>query len=85
VRIPWQGAAGEPVVTTTGPAGWSLPNPAQPIADAASALSEAVAMLVRVVLAVLALAGLWLMRGLLGPLVRGAARAVRGLVGRLRR
>ena len=85
VRLPWQGAAGEPVVTTPEPAGWSLPNPAQPGEDAANAISVAVALAVRAVLVVAALAGLWLLRGLLGPLARGAGQLVQGLAGRMRR
>lgn len=86
VRMPWQGAGGEPDVTTVTPEpGWSLPNPAQPVEDAANAVSEAVTLVVRAVLVVVALAGLWLLRGLLVPLMRGAAQAVQGLVGRMRR
>lgn len=81
-RLPWQGAAGEPVVTAPEPAGWQLPNPAQPVEDAANAVSAAVALAVRAVLVVAALAGLWLLRGLLGPLVRGAADLVRQAVRR---
>jgi hypothetical protein len=42
-------------------------------------------MLVRLVLAALALGGLWLLRGLLGPLVRGAVSLVQDVAGRMRR
>ena len=86
---PWQQLPnGEPVVTQTDP-GWTWPNPFQPAQDAAqatqdaaNAVSDAVAMLVRLGLAALALAGLWLLRGLLGPLARGAADLVRQAVRR---
>ena len=80
-RPPWQ-ANGEPVVTQAEPQGWTLPNPAQPVEDAANAVTDAVAMLVRVVLVLAALAGLWLLRGLLGPLAKGAVGLVRGVVRR---
>lgn len=87
VRMPWQGAGGEPDVTTVTPepAGWALPNPAQSVEDAAGAVSEAVTLAVRAVLVVAALAGLWLLRRLLGPLARGAAQLAQGLAGRMRR
>ena len=89
VRMPWQALPnGEPVVTQTDP-GWTWPNPLQPAQDAAqatqeaaNAVTDAVAMLVRLVLAALALAGLYLLRGLLGPLARGAADLVRQAVRR---
>ncbi len=86
-RPPWASAPGEPVVTevTPEPSGWQLPNPAQPVQDAADAVSSAVAMLVRVLLAMAALAGLWLVRGIVGPLVRGAAQLIGAGLGRLRR
>jgi hypothetical protein len=87
---PWQALPnGEPVVTQTEPSGWTLPNPLQPAQDAAQATQDAadavtdtVAMLFRLVLVAGALFGLWLMRGLLGPLARGAADLVRGMVRR---
>lgn len=90
VRMPWQQLPnGEPVVTQTEPQGWTWPNPlqgaqdaAQATQDAASAVSDAVAMLVRLVLVLAALAGLWLLRGLLGPLVRGAVSLVQQAVRR---
>ena len=90
VRMPWQALPnGEPVVTQTEPQGWTLPNPLQPAQDAAqatqdaaNAVSDAVAMLVRLALVLAALAGLWLLRGLLGPLARGAADLVRQAVRR---
>lgn len=83
-RPPWASTPGEPVVTevTPEPAGWTLPNPAQPVQDAADAVSQAVAMLVRVLLALAALAGLWLMRGLLGPMARGAVDLAKRRMGR---
>ena len=89
VRMPWHALPnGEPVVTQTDP-GWTWPNPlqgaqdaAQATQDAANAVSNAAAMLVRLGLAALALAGLWLMRGLLGPLAKGAVGLVRGVVRR---
>ena len=80
-RLPWQ-PNGEPVVTRTEPQGWTLPNPFQPAQDAADAVSNAVAMLGRLLLVAGALFGLWLLRGLLGPLARGAADLVRGMVRR---
>ena len=86
-RPPWASAPGEPVVTEVAPepAGWALPNPAQPVQDAADAVSQAVVMLARVLLALAALAGLWLVRGIVGPLVRGAAQLIGAGRGRLRR
>jgi len=88
-RPPWQAMPnGEPVVTQTD-TGWTWPNPLQPAQDAAqatqdaaNAVTDAVAMLVRLVLVLAALAGLWLLRGLLGPLVRGAVGLVQGMVRR---
>ena len=87
-RLPWQ-PDGEPVVTRTEPQGWTLPNPFQPAQDAAKAtqdaadaVSSAVAMLGRLLLVAGALFGLWLLRGLLGPLARGAADLVRQAVRR---
>ena len=87
-RLPWQ-PDGEPVVTRTEPQGWTLPNPFQPAQDAAKAtqdaadaVTNAVAMLFRLGLVLATLAGLWLVRGLLGPLARGAADLVRGMVRR---
>ena len=87
-RWPWQ-PNGEPVVTQTEPSGWTLPNPFQPAQDAAratqdaaDAVTSAVTMLVRLALVLAGLAGLWLMRGLLGPLARGAADLVRQAVRR---
>jgi len=91
VRMPWQPlpVADEPVVTQTEPQGWTWPNPlqgaqdaAQATQDAANAVSDAVAMLFRLGLAALALGGLYLLRGILGPLVRGAADLVRQAVRR---
>lgn len=86
-RPPWAGAPGEPVATqdVPAPAGWTLPNPAQGVEDAADAVSQAVVLLVRVGLAVLALAGVWLLRGLLGPLARGVGQMASAGLGRLRR
>lgn len=90
-RMPWQPlpVADEPVVTQTEPQGWTWPNPLQPAQDAAQAtrdaadaVSNAVAMLFRLGLAALALGGLYLLRGLLGPLARGAADLVRQAVRR---
>ena len=89
---PWQALPnGEPVVTQPD-TGWTLPNPFQPAQDAAqatqgaaNAVSDAAAMLVRLVLVALALAGLWLLRGILGPLVRGAAQLAQDMAGRMRR
>ena len=89
-RPPWQAMPnGEPVVTQTEPQGWTWPNPLQPAQDAAqatqdaaNAVTEAVAMLVRVVLVLAALVGLWLLRGLLGPMARGAVGLVQGMVRR---
>lgn len=86
-RPPWAGAPGEPVVTqvTPEPPGWQLPNPAQGVQEAADAVSQAVTMLVWAVLALAALAGLWLLRGILGPLARGVGQLAGGALGRLRR
>ena len=89
-RPSWQALPnGEPVVTQTEPQGWTLPNPFQPAQDAAKAtqdaadaVSSAVAMLGRLLLVAGALFGLWLLRGLLGPLARGAADLVRQAVRR---
>ena len=89
---PWQALPnGEPVVTQPD-TGWTLPNPFQPAQDAAqatqgaaNAVSDAAAMLVRLVLVLVALAGLWLLRGVLGPMVRGVVSLVQGMVGRMRR
>ena len=89
--MPWQQlpVADEPFVTQTEPSGWTWPNPFQPAQDAAqatqdaaNAVSDAVAMLFRLVLVALALGGLYLLRGLLGPLARGAADLVRQAVRR---